>query len=524
MAEKPIKTPLPADLPENWNAGQIVAPDGTSVGLSEQHGYNYLMAAVNHAQRGVNEINTAFETVSGKRTCRVTVGTSTAGWTEADCDYLCDGTDDQVEINLAAARGSQEVVLLDGTYQITGQINIKRESILCGNGPNTVLYRASESMSSSSDTKDATIVLGRTSELHNLTIGSKVDAPNAACIYCDSASAISDIIFSIDWDTGSYWSHHTVGTGIYVRSVRNKLHIRNCMFGNVSVAIYAEFLRNTVISGCITENLIFDGGPVFVPCFVQCEDAVNTTIANNICELSSIQIGIHKHNVVISTNVVSQIMINSPELVDLNYGGGNLIAGNVLEVLPRISSVQPGITLGENTTGWFVTGNQVQNLKNEGSFFPIVDNGVNNIIRFNSDDPGGSTPATVQQATPSITVNADGTVTARATQAAGYVASGTRSATHKLSAADDTDLTPENIKDGVSIFGVEGTLQTSAGEAGVRSFNGRTGAVVPEANDYSAEDVGAIAASSAKDIQVMTQAEYDALASKNPTTLYLLKE
>ena len=68
MAEKPIKTPLPADLPENWNAGQIVAPDGTSVGLSEQHGYNYLMAAVNHAQRGVNEINTAFETVSGNRT------------------------------------------------------------------------------------------------------------------------------------------------------------------------------------------------------------------------------------------------------------------------------------------------------------------------------------------------------------------------------------------------------------------------------------------------------------------------
>lgn len=35
------------------------------------------------------------------KTCRFVVGTSTAGWTAADCDYLCDGTDDQVEINAA---------------------------------------------------------------------------------------------------------------------------------------------------------------------------------------------------------------------------------------------------------------------------------------------------------------------------------------------------------------------------------------------------------------------------------------
>ena len=55
MAEKPIKIPLPADLPEDWNVGQIVAPTGEEVGLSHQHGYNYLMEMVNQAQRGVNQ-------------------------------------------------------------------------------------------------------------------------------------------------------------------------------------------------------------------------------------------------------------------------------------------------------------------------------------------------------------------------------------------------------------------------------------------------------------------------------------
>lgn len=48
--------PLPADLPTNWQPNQIVAPDGTTVGLTEQAGYNYLMAAVNAAQTMCNNI------------------------------------------------------------------------------------------------------------------------------------------------------------------------------------------------------------------------------------------------------------------------------------------------------------------------------------------------------------------------------------------------------------------------------------------------------------------------------------
>lgn len=48
--------PLPADLPEDWQPQQIVAPDGTAVGLDTQHGYNYLMAAVNFAQSMCNNI------------------------------------------------------------------------------------------------------------------------------------------------------------------------------------------------------------------------------------------------------------------------------------------------------------------------------------------------------------------------------------------------------------------------------------------------------------------------------------
>ncbi len=57
MADRPLLEPLPADLPEDWTSGQIVAPSGADAGLSEQHGYNYLMAQVNAAQRAANAIN-----------------------------------------------------------------------------------------------------------------------------------------------------------------------------------------------------------------------------------------------------------------------------------------------------------------------------------------------------------------------------------------------------------------------------------------------------------------------------------
>ena len=50
---------LPADLPTNWTQGQIISPNGTEVGLSEQYGYNYLNEQVNDTQTEVNSLNAA---------------------------------------------------------------------------------------------------------------------------------------------------------------------------------------------------------------------------------------------------------------------------------------------------------------------------------------------------------------------------------------------------------------------------------------------------------------------------------
>ncbi len=60
MANNPITTPLPADLPTNWTYGQTIGASGTDVGLTAQHGYNYLMQQVNAAQQAATQIGQAF--------------------------------------------------------------------------------------------------------------------------------------------------------------------------------------------------------------------------------------------------------------------------------------------------------------------------------------------------------------------------------------------------------------------------------------------------------------------------------
>lgn len=64
MAENPISVSLPADLPEDWVENQIVAPEGQSVGLDQQHGYNYLMEQVNNAQTAARQLGEAFSNLT----------------------------------------------------------------------------------------------------------------------------------------------------------------------------------------------------------------------------------------------------------------------------------------------------------------------------------------------------------------------------------------------------------------------------------------------------------------------------
>lgn len=76
MADNPITTPLPADLPEDWVENQIVAPEGQSVGLDQQHGYNYLMEQVNSAQTAARQLGEAFSNLTAADVGAASIGSN----------------------------------------------------------------------------------------------------------------------------------------------------------------------------------------------------------------------------------------------------------------------------------------------------------------------------------------------------------------------------------------------------------------------------------------------------------------
>lgn len=85
-----------------------------------QSSINTMMTKLTNLNNRIKNINNKLNSNSGgKRISRFVIGTSTAGWTSDDCDYLCNGSNDNTifsnAINALPSYGG-EILILDGTY------------------------------------------------------------------------------------------------------------------------------------------------------------------------------------------------------------------------------------------------------------------------------------------------------------------------------------------------------------------------------------------------------------------------
>lgn len=199
-----------------------------------------------------------------KRTCRFVIGTSTAGWTEDDCDYLCDGVDDHVEILAAAADATTlkntytggdetipfgcEAVLLNGVYNISRSIGLSCFSVFRGNGGSeisigdypigggTVIrwvgdYSTSDKVSTVSPDHSA-MIYGGYCHISNLVfdMGKSDAALDNKCIKAEPGISIDHCSFC-RCPTGIAESS---GTGV------TSLKISHCMFSECTYGIYSH--------------------------------------------------------------------------------------------------------------------------------------------------------------------------------------------------------------------------------------------------------------------------------------------
>lgn len=554
MADRPLSTPLPADLPENWTAGQTVAPSGADVGLSQQHGYNYLMEQVNAAQRAANAINESFDTISGKRTCRVTMGTSTAGWTQADCDYLCDGTDDREELNAAIAevlaKGGGEIVVLGGEYFIAEKVNISKVRVslsITGEVGATIFYlSAAELGGIDMGTADESVVVrlyGITFRKLNSDVRVSIGIKNGiiiidSCIFqnmsihrsylvddlirfifcnnhmeVDEASGLNGTNLQILGESNANFiiSNNTFVVSDFVNTDLQIIYMYIQTDDNDADMSNAVFVGNTIeTNGCLGRVSCSIEGPVVMTgnSFSWCNIDIRFTLFSN----NFVSNGwVHA-----ATGAV--VSFNSIMLGHIQAWGESTVSGNFVKApadQAAIIAYKVGLDVQEDASPCIVGNNIVAGsigiYLRKDDWLPNTS--ISKALVCSNRIFGCTTPIQIDENWQECLV------------------------TNNL-IPTGSSIVNYGKKNIVRLNSNDSGESEGGGTAGVASFNGRAGAVTPQTGDYTAAmvgarpntwtptaaEVGAVSAGSVAAMQVLTQTEYDALTTKDAATLYLIKE
>jgi len=234
------------------------------------------------------------DSASHSKTARFVIGTSTSGWTAKQCDYLCDGTDDQEEIiqalnDLPVTGG--EIVILDGTYNITASIHIPKNNVsLRGNGNATTLKR----MYNSTDTDDGSTARGLIAL--NGKSGCKIQG------------------LQIDGNKATYTASYNFG--ILLKSSSNNTITGNTCNNN-NYGIYLNLSSDNTITDNTCNNNSNNG--------IRLHSSSNNTITGNTCNNNNYGIYLNSS----SNNTVTDNTCNNNDYgIFLNSSSNSTVTGN----------------------------------------------------------------------------------------------------------------------------------------------------------------------------------------------------
>ena len=321
------------------------------------------------------------DNAGGKRTCRFVVGTSTAGWTKKDCDYLCDGTDDQVEIQAALdtlPSTGGEVVVLDGTYHITASINMnKRNVTLQGCGENTVLKRMFTNTANTGVIEIYEIYCRVEGFYINgndyMNLGDVgIHAKQNAILTKNKINTLKvGILLNV--------SHGSIITDNYVYNCYNGIRLVSANYNLISNNKFSANSGNGIINeagylNCITGNLCGGNNNG-----IYLYNGENNTITGNSCYLNKENgIFLYEKEVVITGNQCSENTKYGIYAYGSSYATDGAIVGNVCN-----DNVVGGIYANGFVRNAIV-GNTVYKQKTyEPNQYSIYINGTNNLIANN---------------------------------------------------------------------------------------------------------------------------------------------
>lgn len=205
----------------------------------------------------------------GYRPATFVIGTTTSGHTEKDCDYLCDGDADDVEIQAAIdalPSNGGKVLILDGEYKLTKRININNPLItVSGNGSSTILMPQNNSKGLrvfyiSANTVSITDLYIDCSNISPSGSHTAYETPSATGVYIESGNYcyLYNITFSMPYYDATIIDNYknADSAGVKTGGTIRYLKIINCRFNYGNYAIFHNIIESSSIEGCIFTSAV----------------------------------------------------------------------------------------------------------------------------------------------------------------------------------------------------------------------------------------------------------------------------
>lgn len=248
--------------------------------------------------------------VSSATPGNIVIGTSTSGHTSKEVDYLCDGANDDVEINAAIQNlpeGGGKITILEGTYDIKFSIKLDKDNITIeGMGNGTVL---------------------------------KNDYDDDDIIYINSSHNTVRKLYLVHYVLGSM--------NIYVDKDYNTITENKIVTSNYGNGIVAD--KSNYIT--ISKNDVTGYDAIYAR-------VNNSTITSNIGNNSTYGIGISGQGNTVSGNICNNNIRNGIQV----GGKNNTVTGNTcnnnsqgIEILDAHNNTISGNTCNNNSSGIYLS-------------------------------------------------------------------------------------------------------------------------------------------------------------------------
>lgn len=237
----------------------------------------------------------------GVKNNRLVIGTATAGWLQADCDYLCDGTNDEQEFNTAIqflnTHNGGEIIVLDGTYNISAAIAISVPNVhLIGNGNATIIKNLSTT----------TNLINVTASDFHIANMSLEGAAQQDCINISSAGG-NVVVENV--------SISGADNGIYTEGSSGQFIGNQFMNNNIGMMIAGN---NCIVNG---NNFTNNGHGIDI-------ENDNNIISNN--NITNGGIAIYSETSTSSANIVNNVMIDNNTGIYVDSLTNSTITGNTI--------------------------------------------------------------------------------------------------------------------------------------------------------------------------------------------------